>query len=281
MALSGFSIFFLLTGIIAIQLLQVADAHMDWISFTYLLFNFAMVGALTMFYAPAPLLLKQVYLVVTGVVTAFVFTWIPEWTTWVLLVAMALYDIVAVLVPGGPLKMLVELAQEREEELPALVYQARGRSRPRDYPSNSEADVIDRPTPPPRLSDINESEQPLPPQPDTPLIPTTTPRSQESFETEVESEIFELPDAIKLGLGDFIFYSVLVGRAAMYDYLTVLACFIAIIAGLGCTLLWLAVAHKALPALPVSIALAVIFYFVSRFVMEPVILPMTLELVYF
>lgn len=50
-----------------------------------------------------------------GVVTAYVFTWIPEWTTWMLVTLMALYDVVAVLVPGGPLKMLVELAQEREE----------------------------------------------------------------------------------------------------------------------------------------------------------------------
>ena len=96
-----------------------------------------------------------------------------------------------------------------------------------------------------------------------------------------EASAFALPEAIKLGLGDFIFYSVLVGRAAMYDMLTVFACYLAIVAGLGCTLLWLAVSHHALPALPISIALAVVFYFVSRFVMEPVILPMTLHLVYF
>ena len=39
--------------------------------------------------------MKQGYLVITGVAVAYVFTWIPEWTTWILLVAMALYDILA------------------------------------------------------------------------------------------------------------------------------------------------------------------------------------------
>ena len=40
-----------------------------------------------------------------------------------------------------------------------------------------------------------------------------------------------LPEGIKLGLGDFIFYSVLVGRAGMHDLLTAAAAYLAIIAG--------------------------------------------------
>ena len=42
-----------------------------------------------------PLPLCQGYLIITGVSVAYVFTWIPEWTTWILLVAMAAYDIIA------------------------------------------------------------------------------------------------------------------------------------------------------------------------------------------
>ena len=62
-----------------------------------------------LFFWPAPLALKQGYLVVVGTVTAYVFTFVPEWTTWALLVAMALYDLWAVLSPGGPLKARLSL----------------------------------------------------------------------------------------------------------------------------------------------------------------------------
>lgn len=101
---------------------------------------------------------------------------------------------------------------------------------------------------------------------------------QHSDESEAE---YGLPDAIKLGMGDFIFYSVLVGRAAMYDMLTVFASYLAIVAGLGATLILLALFRKALPALPISIALGVSFYFLSRSILEPFVVPLSTHLLFF
>jgi hypothetical protein len=77
--------------------------------------------------------------------------------------------------------------------------------------------------------------------------------------------------SIKLGLGDFVFYSVLVGKAALYGFATCAACFLVIISGLGATLVLLSVFRKALPALPISIGLGVLFYLLTRVVIIPYI----------
>ncbi|KAL3803469.1 hypothetical protein HJC23_014017 [Cyclotella cryptica] len=74
---------------------------------------------------------------------------------------------------------------------------------------------------------------------------------------------------IKLGLGDFIFYSVLVSKAAESGFAAFVACFLSILTGLGGTLVLLSVYHHALPALPISIFLGVVFYILTIYSMEP------------
>jgi presenilin 1 len=74
---------------------------------------------------------------------------------------------------------------------------------------------------------------------------------------------------IKLGLGDFIFYSVLVSKAADHGFAAFVACFLSVLAGLGGTLVLLAIFHHALPALPISIFLAVIMFILTISCMEP------------
>eukprot|EP00955_Chlamydomonas_euryale_P080879 363491-Chlamydomonas_euryale.AAC.3 len=99
------NVFFLITGLLIILLCQKANVHIDAFSLAYILLNFSVVGTIATLYVPTPLLMKQFYMVWIGIIVAYIFTWIPEWTGWVLLILMALYDIAAVLIPGGPLRV--------------------------------------------------------------------------------------------------------------------------------------------------------------------------------
>ena len=67
----------------------------------------------------------------------------------------------------------------------------------------------------------------------------------------------------------------------MYDLLAAAAATLAVIAGLGATLLLLAVRRHALPALPISVALGAIFTAAARLVVEPVVIPAAADMLSF
>lgn len=301
----GFSAFVVLAftgGQIGLMLIEKLSLPIDCITFVVLMLNFAVLGVLAVFLSKMAILVTQAYLVIIGVLAAYWFTMLPEWTTWVLLVAMSLYDLAAVLLPGGPLRLLVELAMTRDEDIPALVYEARpiyvdessGAAQRRLWRERGD-DEVQNETPnnganlelnasfrAPSSTRSGEDERDSgnveegrsPSYDQEPTVPLLEQRMNverrvQGVVTSDESMAFEgiglgSSGAIKLGLGDFIFYSVLVGRAAMYDFMTVYACYLAIIAGLGITLMLLAMYQKALPALPVSVLLGVVFYVLTR-----------------
>lgn len=320
MGFSAFLVLGFMGGEIALFLIEDFSFPIDCVSFAVLLFNFTVVGVVAVFMSKMAIFVTQTYLVVIGMLVAYWFTLLPEWTTWVLLVAMALYDLAAVLLPGGPLRLLVELAISRDEEIPALVYEARpvisdvnpagvvpqrrmwsggrvGSDENQGLRSNATANLAAGPTlrtdVPVGITGRNivDAEEGRIGMGDSaltaPLIQRTSIRMN-SVEDVVPSDNLALEGiglgssgAIKLGLGDFIFYSVLVGRAAKYDFMTVYACYLAIIAGLGITLLLLAFYRKALPALPVSIMLGVLFYLLTRLLLENFVVECSTNLLMF
>ncbi|KAL7719114.1 Presenilin [Entamoeba marina] len=217
-------------GMIFRNMLIVFNSVVDWFTFIFLLVNFAVLGVISIFYV-SPMKLNQFFMITISVFMASFFSNLPEWTTWMVLISMAIYDLAAVLCPKGPLKILVNLAQERNEPIPALVYSTAvwmGMV-------NNETDEIN-------TGDSNQF----------------TLSSKKGR-------------GIKLGLGDFVFYSVLVGRCALYDLTICFSASIAVISGLVGTLILLVKWNKALPALPISIFMGTAVYCISRWCMVPLV----------
>jgi hypothetical protein len=139
--------------------------RIDKLSFAYVMWNYAVVGTAAIFYPVGiPRWVTQGYLIGSSITLAWQLSYFNEWTTWTLLVVLALYDLFAVLTPCGPLKWLAQLiSQPNAPALPGLLYEAplpnnvqRPNRAARDQPAQNQQEENDAPT---------ASEVPLPHEP--------------------------------------------------------------------------------------------------------------------
>ncbi|XP_017136123.1 presenilin homolog isoform X3 [Drosophila miranda] len=310
--LSSFMLLFIFTYLYLEELLRAYNVPMDYPTALLFMWNFGVAGMMSIHWQ-GPLRLQQGYLIFVAALMALVFIkYLPEWTAWAVLAAISIWDLIAVLTPRGPLRILVETAQERNEQIfPALIYsstviytlmgthytpQQSAEPAVTSSPSSSNSTTTTRATQNSLASpeaavassssrsaeaagftqEWSENLNDRVARRQIEVQSTQSGNAQRSNEYRTVTAPDQAPaDAqeergIKLGLGDFIFYSVLVGKASSYgDWTTTIACFVAILIGLCLTLLLLAVWRKALPALPISITFGLIFCFATSAVVKP------------
>lgn len=268
----------------------------------FLVWNFAIVGVTSIFYQRGvPRSMTQGYLICVSVIMAWTLSKFPEWTSWALLVVLALYDLCAVLTPCGPLRCIINLVQTRNVSLSGLVYEAEvsqvapgsavtpehlrqqgqrdtlvtGRRPVGSGEAAGEGDAGSGSVAPSGAPGSGSGSASAP----SGTVGAEAPRRASSVEPQAP-EAHDEPGAleaaigssVKLGLGDFVFYSVLVSRAALAGLTTFAACFVAILCGLAGTIALLAVIQRALPALPISIFLGVVVFFVVRLAVVPLVI---------
>ncbi|CAJ0589660.1 unnamed protein product [Cylicocyclus nassatus] len=298
---------FLFSTIYIQEVMKSFNISLSVFTVCFCLINFGVVGMMCIHWK-GPLRLQQFYLISMSALMALVFIkYLPEWTVWSVLAVISIWDLIAVLAPNGPLRILVETAQERNEPIfPALIYSS-GIMYSFVFAGTLEVEEDGAQVQPPAVSSSEESTpstsgllvtsggsaarvkryapqrsqkpEKVPGDMSQEAVRSLNEAPRTAYNTRIQPNLVRRDQdekGVKLGLGDFIFYSVLVGKASSYfDWNTTVACYVAILVGLCFTLVLLAVFRRALPALPISIFAGLLFYFSTRWIVTPYVSELT------
>lgn len=219
----------------------------DVISLLIITGNLCIMGIISIHFK-GPLIIQQTFLILIAAMFALILIkFMPNWTVWGILLLISFWDLFAVLYSKGPLRILVETAQERNEPIFASLIYTSGLL----YVPITTVMVTEETTPV-EGNQNNECEiktdgrgiRYAPERPQNSLVtldedgPSSNPqiRVQNRNERLMLNGVYhqhpteEEHQGVKLGLGDFVFYSILLGKAAMFDdWNLVVVCYVSIL----------------------------------------------------
>ena len=271
LAFTVFSVFSLLNLSILSMIIAQLNLPIDWITISLYTYNGLAVAMLSMFWL-SPDSVKQVITIYQCILMIlYILKIAPEWIAWAILPLLALWDILAVLLPFGPLYLLINLLEERRLKVPAMMIYTTG------LWLSSETNNID---------EVNSSQK------TQPIILQCSSMNFIFFSTQTLETIGEYSATMQyvrntnassdessstkrkarksmLGLGDFIFYSILLAKTvftSQYNLFSIIIVYLCIIMGMLATTLILIVLHRPLPALPISLFLGLLFFFHYQYI---------------
>ena len=177
---------------------------MDWLTLVVLSMNMTVAGSYSVFAVEEDeWIVGDIFLIYLGAILSWPFACFPELTVFFFLFWMAIWDVIAVMTPCGPLRYALYIQQKR-------IWMA-------------------------------ESEFVLP-------------RGM-----VIKLRLYEL------GLGDLIFFGVVIARATSVGFETAVACFVSMLASVIFTVAATVASGRTIPALPIAMVIGILVYLMSRF----------------
>jgi presenilin 1 len=226
-ALVGAALLIYFSGMFLISLIQAFNLPLDWPTLGFMVYNYFVVGALALggfsgisqeradgskFFNymktwRTPLRVNQFYhITVCTVVALLIQQMLPPWTAWMVLGLMACWDLFAVLSDAGPLKCLIKIIDDRGIQFPdALIYSTMITMVDTDETAGpaaaQRAKAEAKRARKKEVADPERAAERAAPERAAPAPRRTADKSVKDAE--------ESGSGPKLGLGDFIFYSIL------------------------------------------------------------------------
>lgn len=256
-------VFSLLNISILSMIIVQLNSSIDWLTIVFYVYNILSIAIISMFWF-SPDVIKQIVTIYQCIIMIlYVLKIAPEWIAWALLPLLALWDMIAVLLPFGPLYLLINLFQKRKLELPPMMIYTTGL-----WFQNQNRNAHHRRRKTLRFPSEGCSSLNI-------LFPSNTlfHHVPKEYNTNASSNN-PLPKRrpirkSMLGLGDFIFYSILLAKTVFTSHCNLFAIiivYLCIIMGMLGTTLILVVLHRPLPALPISLLIGLAVFFQYHYI---------------